>query len=139
MYEEIIPLIQKRVAYISTRFWNNEIISSYVLQIFDPIANRRQTCEGYFANSLRPISYLGFIWDLYVLSLKTKVFCRKNNQILKTMDKGFTVPRWVLQFGRIYPKCPQNLRPNLSAQAQKFGIFEKKLSLGFHSPCHCAY
>ena len=34
----------------------------------------RQTCDGYFPNSLRPISYLGYIWDIYVLGLKTKVF-----------------------------------------------------------------
>ena len=59
-------------------------------------SHRRRTGEGYFANSLWPMSYLGVIWELYVLDLKTKVFCRKNNQILKTMDKGLTVPRWVL-------------------------------------------
>ena len=29
---------------------------------------------------------------------------------------------------------PHNFRPNLSAQAQKFEIFEKKLSLGVRSP-----
>jgi len=40
--------------------------------------------------------YLGFIWDSYVLGLKTKVFCRKKNQMLKTIDKGLTVPKWVL-------------------------------------------
>ena len=33
--------------------------------------------EGYFPNSLRLISYLGFIWDSYVLGLKTKVFVEK--------------------------------------------------------------
>ena len=33
----------------------------------------RRMCESYFPNSSRPISYLGFIWDLYVLGLKTKV------------------------------------------------------------------
>ena len=34
----------------------------------------------------------------------------------------------------ITPKCPQKFWPNLSAQAQKFGIFEKKLSLVVRSP-----
>ena len=33
---------------------------------------------------------------------------------LENMDKGSTVPKWVL-INR--PKCPQNIRPNLSAQA----------------------
>ena len=30
--------------------------------------------------------------------------------------------------------APKIVRPNLSAQAQKFGIFDKKLSLGVRSP-----
>ena len=35
------------------------------------------------------------ICDLYVLGLKSKVFCKNNNQILKTMDKGLRVLRWI--------------------------------------------
>ena len=32
------------------------------------------------------------VWDLYVLGLKSKDFCKNNNnQILKTIDKGHTV------------------------------------------------
>ena len=31
-------------------------------------------------------------WELYVLDLKTKVFCRKEIQLLFPMDKGLTVP-----------------------------------------------
>ena len=31
-------------------------------------------------------------------------------------------------------KCPQNFLPNLSPQAQKFEIFEKKVFLGVRSP-----
>jgi hypothetical protein len=37
----------------------------------------------------------------------------------------------------VWPKIPktnQKFQPNLSAQAQKFQIFEKKLSLGVRSP-----
>jgi hypothetical protein len=33
------------------------------------------------------------IWDLYVLGLKTNVFCRKNNQVHLPMDKELTVPK----------------------------------------------
>jgi hypothetical protein len=43
---------------------------------------------------------------------------------MENMDKGPTVPKWVLMN---WPKIPQN--PNLSAQAQKFGNFEKSTSL----------
>ena len=33
----VIPLYNPETCSIYTHFWNNEIISSYVLQIFDPI------------------------------------------------------------------------------------------------------
>ena len=65
-------------------------------QFFDGQTHQRRTCEGYFQNSSKPISYLGDIWELYVLGLKTKVFCENNNKILKAMDKGLTEPKWVL-------------------------------------------
>ena len=68
----------------------------WVSVVRDVSYHRRRTCEGFLPNSLRPMSYLGFIWDLYVLGLKSKFFVKKANQILKTMDKGLTVPRWVL-------------------------------------------
>ena len=41
------------------------------------------------------------------------------------MDKGFTVPKWVLIVWREIPKMPKNL-PNLSAQAQKVLNFNEK-------------
>ena len=52
---------------------------------------------------------------------------------MENMDKGLTVPKWVL-FGRKYPKCPRNYLPNLSVQAQKFWISIKKALLGVRSP-----
>ena len=48
---------------------------------------------------------------------------------MENMDKGLTVPKWVLIN---QPKIPQIYLPKLSAQAQKFGILMKK---GFRSPC----
>ena len=33
------------------------------------------------------------IWELYVLDLKTKVFCRKENQLHFSIDKGLTEPK----------------------------------------------
>ena len=55
--------------------------------------HRRRKYEGSSPNSLQPISYFGSIWELYVLDLKTKVFCRKKNQMHFPMDKGLTVPK----------------------------------------------
>ena len=75
-------------------------------------------------------SYFGSIWELYVLDLKNKVFCRKENQLHFSMDKGLTVPKWCLYFGKKYHKCLLKFQPNLSAQAQKFLIFEKKALCG---------
>ena len=47
---------------------------------------------------------------------------------MENMDMGLAVPKWVLIV------CLKKFQPNLSAQPQKFGIFEKKLSLGVRSP-----
>ena len=67
---------------------------------------------------------------------KVLVFCRNNGWLMENMDKGLTVPKWVLTN---QPKVPQILTypkiylSKLSAQAQKFGIL-KKASLGVRSP-----
>ena len=73
----------------------NEIsyfLSKKPLFLLDGI-HRRRKYERCSPNSLRPISYFGSIWELYVLDLKTKVFCRKKNQIHFSIDKGLTVPK----------------------------------------------
>ena len=48
---------------------------------------------------------------------------------MKNMDKGLTVPKWVLlnrsNLPQV-PKCPKMYVPKLSAQAQKYGISMKK-------------
>ena len=44
---------------------------------------------------------------------------------MNNMDKELTVPKWVLI---VRPKIPK-----MSAQAQRFELFEKKLSLGVRS------
>ena len=82
-----------------------------------------RTCEGYFPNSLRPISYLGVMY-LYVFGLKTKVLCRKKNQIHFPMDKG------------TYPQMPQKISAHFVCPSPKVRNFwKKKLSLGVRSPC----
>ena len=40
------------------------------------------------------------------------------------MDKELTVPKWVLIVQKC-PKCLKRFQPKMSAQAQKFEIFEK--------------
>ena len=45
------------------------------------------------------------------------------------MDKRLTVPKWVLINRPKVPQMPQNFWSNLSAKAQKFEIFERKISL----------
>ena len=50
------------------------------------------------------------------------------------MDKGLTVPKWVLIVQPKIPQMPPKFRSNLSAQAQEFGIFKKRLSLAVRSP-----
>ena len=50
--------------------------------------HQRRKCEGSPPKYLWPISYFGSIWELYVLDLKTKVFCRKKNQLHFSHGQG---------------------------------------------------
>jgi hypothetical protein len=52
-----------------------------------------------------PYEYLGW-------GYKRLIFCRSNGWIMKNMDKGLTVPKWVLI---VWPKIPKMLQ-NLFAQ-----------------------
>ena len=85
---------------------------------------------GSSPNSLRLISYIGSIWELYVSDLKTNIFCRKKIQLHFPMNKGLTEPKQCQQFGWKQPKCTPKFQPNLSAQAQKFRIFENRTLSG---------
>ena len=49
---------------------------------------------------------------------------------MKNTDKELTVPKWVLIVQPKILQMPQKFQPKMSAHAQKFEIFEKKLSLG---------
>ena len=98
------------------------LFGEYLKNKKDRCNHRRRMCEAYFANHIWDL-----FWDLNVLGQKNIVFVEKN-QILKTMEEGLTVPRWVLKFGRKYRKYPKIFRPNLSAQVQKLG-FSKISSL----------
>ena len=92
--------------------------------------HRRGKCEGYFPNSLRPISYLGIIWELYVLGLKTEVFWRKNNQI---HGQGNQCQINADSLAEITPSDTKNSAQNVCS-SPKVWNFWKKLSLGVRSP-----
>ena len=49
---------------------------------------------------------------------------------MENMDKGFTVPKWVLINQPKIPTMLQNLSAQIVYQAQKFGIFMKKGFIG---------
>ena len=65
--------VHAHCTHILEVFWGapSQLTLSYTFH------HRRRKCERCSPNSLRPISYFGSIWELYVLDLKTKVFCRK--------------------------------------------------------------
>ena len=44
---------------------------------------------------------------------------------MENMDKELTVPKWVLIVRPKIPQMPLKIQPKMSAQAQKFDIFEK--------------
>ena len=54
-------------------------------------------CDGYFQNSLQPISYLSFIWNLYILGLKKQP--NTQNHAQETYSANVGVVLW--------PKIPQ--------------------------------
>ena len=47
-------------------------------------------------------------------------------RLMENMDKGLTVPKWVLIVWRKIPQMPQNLSANLSARVQNFWTSMKK-------------
>ena len=73
---------------------------------------------------------------MYVLDPKTNVFCRDQKDPATLSHEQLThsakiVPIVWLEIAKMPPK----FQPNLSAQAQKFRIFDKKLSLDVRCPC----
>ena len=74
------------------------------------------------------------IGEKFIPSNHENLINQTNPPILHNRDKGPIVPKWVLINQPKIPQMPQNFRPNLSAQAKKFGIFEKKVFLGVRSP-----
>jgi hypothetical protein len=63
---------------------------------------------------------------------KDLVFCRNNGRIMKIMDKGLTVPKWVLIVWPKIPPMPQNLSVQFAfTRAKVLDFNEKRLYLVF--------
>jgi hypothetical protein len=58
---------------------------------------------------------------------------------MQNMNKGLTAVHCTKigddSLAKRIQNAPKIFRPNLSAQAQKLGVLEKKVSLGVRSPC----
>ena len=73
--------------------------------------------------------YLGFGYKGLV------VFCRNNGSLMENMDKGLTIPKWVLINRPKIPQMPQNLSAQIVCPSPKVWDFdEKKALLGIRSP-----
>ena len=75
--------------------------------------------------------YFGFIC---VRPEKQRFFYRKNNQVQLQWTRVSQCQSSADSLAKKHSKCLKTLQPKMSAKAQKFGIFEKKFSLGVHSP-----
>ena len=109
------------------------IWSSYTF--FQLYNHWRQKCEGSSPNSLWPISYFGSIWELHFLDLKTKVFVGIRTSYIFPWTRDSQCQNSANSLAESTPNASKIFWRNLSAQAHKFWIFEKKLSLGVRSPC----
>jgi hypothetical protein len=59
---------------------------------------------------------------------------------MENMNKGLTVPKWVLIVQPKIPQKPQNLSAQFVCPSPKVLDFnEKKASLGAHIPCKYVY
>ena len=66
---------------------------------------------------------------------KGLVFCRNNGWLMENMDKGLTVPKWVLiNQPKIPPNAPKFIFPNCLPKPKNFVFWWKKASLGVCSP-----
>ena len=90
--------------------------------------HRQRICDGNLPNSLQPMSYLGFIWDLYVLGWKSKIFFVKNpTKYSKPWTRDSQCQDGYCSLAENTQNAPTYIFwPNLSAQAQKSEIFGKK-------------
>jgi hypothetical protein len=69
---------------------------------------------------------------------KGLVFSRNNGWIIENMDKGLTVPKWMLIVHPKMTKMPQNLFAQFVWPSPKILDFNEKVSLGIRSPCPTA-
>ena len=93
-------------------------------------ADTRRLNLKFFATQIQLPLPNEYLWVRY----KGLVFCRNNGWIMENMDKGLTVPKWVLIFRPKIPQMPQKMSAQNDCPSQKVWSFWKKLFLGVHSP-----
>ena len=69
--------------------------------------------------------FLSIQWDLDI-NYKDLVFCRNNGRLMENIDKGLTVPKWVLINQPKVPQMPQNLSAQIVCPSQKDQDFDEK-------------
>jgi hypothetical protein len=57
--------------------------------------------------------YMGFIWDSYVLGLKTKVFCRKKPNAQNYRQETYSAKMGAV----VWPKIPPNFLPQFACRS----------------------
>ena len=123
-------LIYFGVEHHALNIWKN--VSRLLICISSRTTDKRWLNPWFFAAQIQipiPNKYLGF-------GYKGLVFCRNNSWLMKNMDKGLTVPKWVLINRRKVPQMYQNLSAQIVCPSPKVWYFyEKKASLGVRSPC----
>ena len=70
-----------------------------------------------------------------VFGYKVLFFCRYNCWLMENMDKGLTVPKWVLINQLKTPQIPPKFFAQFVCLSPKVWNFWKKLSLGVRSSC----
>ena len=69
--------------------------------------------------------FLSIQWDLDI-NYKGLVFCRNNGRLLENMDKGLTVPKWVLINCSKILQMPENLSAQIVRPSPKVWDFNEK-------------
>ena len=92
--------------------------------------HRRRTCDDYFPNSLLPIKYLGYVWDMFGIYLGF-ICVRPENQNHVTSDQWQNSAD---NSAENTPNAPKFIRPICLSKPKNLGFHWRKASLGVRSP-----
>ena len=110
--------------------WN--LYNCDLVQLISQHTDYGHTMAKFFAAKIQipmPNKYLRF-------GYKGLVFYRNNGWLMENMDKGLTVPKWVLIVWPKIPQMPKNWSAQIVCPSPKFWDFDhQKASLGVPSQC----